>query len=335
MSDGGDEQMFERLLHTAERAALAGKTEAALAVLRAVTKQYPHELRGWRALAELSDDDGERRVALEQVYAISPQRTRPLTVEVERDDFAQAEALDFEEDEALDERQRGRVAPWVLYALALVVLLAVAIPLFRLWRSGRDAEQPGTSTMVTCADCTAVPTTANDVLATAGLPTVAVPLAPTLTPTPSPQPTTALPPTPQPTLAPGAVVQSGAWSASLLRPDYSLFLDGALGGQQPRGRFLLVLLSLANGGGAPQPFPPEMLVLHDAQGRTYTPLPGLSTLYLTTYGRGQRGDLSLENALPAGGGLYSVPVIYDVPVDASGLQLSLGDTSGGAWPVGP
>ncbi len=37
-----------------ERAALAGKSAAALAVLRALTKQYPRELRGWRALAELS-----------------------------------------------------------------------------------------------------------------------------------------------------------------------------------------------------------------------------------------------------------------------------------------
>ncbi|MBC8078056.1 MAG: hypothetical protein H7Y32_18405, partial [Chloroflexales bacterium] len=123
--------------------------------------------------------------------------------------------------------------------------------------------------------------------------------------------------------------------ASLLRTDYSQFLDGALGDQQPRGRFLLVLLALANGGGTPQLFPPELLVLHDAQGRSYTPQPSLSTTYLAAYGRGQRGDLSLENALPPGGGLYSVPVIYDLPADASGLQLSLGDAAGGGWPIGP
>jgi hypothetical protein len=333
MTDAADEQVFERLLHAAERAALAGKTEAALAVLRALTRQYPREPRAWLALAHLSGDDDERHAAREQASALDPERARAELAEPDEPDFAPYAELEAETDE---EQQPARMAPWLLYALALALLLAVAIPLFRLWRNGDGNEQPGVATIATCGvDCTATPATANNVLATAGLPTQAVVLAPTPTSTPTAQPTAVLPPTPQPTLAPGALAQLGEWRASLLRSDYSLFLDGGLGGQQPSGRFLLVLLALANTGGAPQPFPPDLLVLHDAQGRTYTPPPALSTLYLATYGRGQRGDLSLENELPAGGGLYSVPVIYDVPADASGLQLSLGDASGGAWPIGP
>lgn len=324
MSNAGDQVVFEELLHTAERAAQAGRTQAALALLRALTREHPRERRGWLALAELSDDDSERQAAHAQAQALAPQ---PAPLEQAPADDAD-DWYDATDEPTDEERRPARIAPWALYALALALLLAVAIPLYRLWRDtdAAPSASPG-------ASLGASPEPAAGPIPSPTLPQLTATPQPTSTPTA--QPTAALPPTPQPTLAPGAVAQRDGWSASLLRPDYGLFLDGGLGDQQPRGRFLLVLLALANGGGAPQAFPPAMLVLHDAQGRTYTPAPRLSTAYLATYGRGQRGDLSLENELPPGGGLYSVPVIYDVPADASGLQLSLGDMAGGAWPIGP
>ncbi|MBC8076025.1 MAG: hypothetical protein H7Y32_08125, partial [Chloroflexales bacterium] len=50
MNEAGDGPKFEGLLHAAERAAQAGKIRAALALLRAITAEYPREERGWRAL---------------------------------------------------------------------------------------------------------------------------------------------------------------------------------------------------------------------------------------------------------------------------------------------
>ncbi|MFQ3683938.1 MAG: tetratricopeptide repeat protein [Roseiflexus sp.] len=161
------------------------------------------------------------------------------------------------------------------------------------------------------------------------------PLA-TLAPTDPPRPTatvTLLPTsTPVPTLAAGTVILRDAWTLTLLRPDHALALNGPIGAQQPKGRFVLTLVAVANNGATPTPAPPELFALIDARGNRYAPDPALSAFYLETFGRGRYGDFSLDEAIPVGIGQVSVPVIFDVPVDASGLTLHLGESVAG-WPV--
>jgi tetratricopeptide repeat protein len=173
-----------------------------------------------------------------------------------------------------------------------------------------------------------IPTTQPATIATTPVQTAAPP--PTAPPTP-PSPTPS--PTAQPRLAPGAVVELKPWHVSLLRPDYAVLLDGAIGTLQPRGRFALALIAIGNDGAAPARIPTDLFTLQDRQGNRYQPLPNASTAYLNTYGRGQRGDLSMEEDIPPGGGNVSVPLIFDVPPNARDLTLHVGGQSLG-WAIG-
>jgi hypothetical protein len=158
----------------------------------------------------------------------------------------------------------------------------------------------------------------------------------TIAPTDAPSPTATVAPsptlTPLPTLPAGTVILRDAWTLTLLRPDHAVALNGPIGSRQPNGRFVLALVAVGNGGGAAIPAPPELFALIDEQGNRYLPEPGLSTFYLETFGRGRYGDFSLDEAIPAGVGQVSVPVIFDVPINARGLTLHLGDSVAG-WPV--
>jgi len=71
----------------------------------------------------------------------------------------------------------------------------------------------------------------------------------------------------------------------------------------------------------------------DSTGQRYTPLPQASTVYLNSYGRGQHGDLSMEDMIPADGSNKSVPLIFDVPSTARNLYLLVGNSSKG-WAIG-
>jgi hypothetical protein len=161
-----------------------------------------------------------------------------------------------------------------------------------------------------------------------------MPTNPTARPSATATATPSLTPAPTiPALAPGEIVVQKPWHASLLRPDYAVLVDGAIGTLQPRGRFVLALIAVGNDGAASARIPMNLFSLVDGQGNRYQPLPAASTAFLATYGRGQRGDLSMEEEIPAGGGNVSVPVIFDVPPNTHGLTLRVGGASGG-WPVG-
>ncbi len=171
------------------------------------------------------------------------------------------------------------------------------------------------------------------------LPVVAVetPVAPspaTVAPTSAPLPPTVLPPasTPAPTLPPGTVILRDVWTLTLLRPDHVVVLNGSIGARQPNGRFILALVAVGNGGVTAAVAPATLFALVDQRGNRYLPEPALSTLYLETFGRGRFGDFSLDEAIPAGVGQVSIPVIFEVPMDARGLSLHLGDSVAG-WPV--
>lgn len=171
-------------------------------------------------------------------------------------------------------------------------------------------------------------------------PVVAVetPLAPspaTVAPTSAPLPPTVPPPptlTPAPTLPPGTVILRDVWTLTLLRPDHVVVLNGSIGARQPNGRFILALVAVGNGGVTAAVAPATLFALVDQRGNRYLPEPALSTLYLETFGRGRYGDFSLDEAIPAGVGQVSIPVIFEVPMDARGLSLHLGDSVAG-WLV--
>jgi hypothetical protein len=156
-------------------------------------------------------------------------------------------------------------------------------------------------------------------------------------PTARPLATATLPPSPPPTpttpaLAPGEIVIQKPWHASLLRPDYAVLIDGAIGTLQPRGRFVLALVAIGNDGATPARIPADLFSLVDGQGNRYQPVPAASTAFLVAYGRGQRGELSMQEEIPPGGGNVSVPVIFDVPPNAHDLTLRVGGASSG-WPI--
>ena len=266
---------------------------------------------------------------------------------------------------APSEEERARSIRWPLYlvlALSVVAVLVAALVIRPSWLFGAGAPAAATPALPAAvsgaltpafvASAVALPIPAGGTGATAAAPplpagasageaatpiaqpSAAPPLPTAEPPTAAPPSPTAVPePTPPPGLAPGTVVKQGQWSAVLLRPDYAVPLDGSIGALQPRGRFLLALVAVANDGAAPARLPADLFAVVDRDGNRYLPLPAVSTAYLDAYGRGQRGDLSMEDAIPADGGNKSVPLIFDVPASARGLTLLVkGETKG--WAIG-
>ncbi|MEN9937428.1 MAG: hypothetical protein RLZZ387_4007 [Chloroflexota bacterium] len=251
---------------------------------------------------------------------------------------------------------------WLTYAsLAVIALLLLGLAAI-----ARDRLPPASAPQAT-------PTPALPTMAPAGsggvvadVPTVALPTLPPAEPTaalaePTPAPTeptapptapatsppaTAAPAetTPSATTAPtaatsdeglaiGQVVDRGDWSLTVLRPDHLLPLSGSVGGLAPQGRFVLALVAVTNRGTGAAPLPPDALALVDAQGQHYAPLPAASSAYLNAYQRGLRGDLSMEEPVPPDAGIVSIPVIFDVPEDATGLTLVV-DSAETGWRLG-
>lgn len=165
-------------------------------------------------------------------------------------------------------------------------------------------------------------------------------LVPTTTPvtstTPIPSPTDLTVPTSAPSteLPLGQIIDYDGWSATLLRPDYAVALDGAIGVLQPTGRFVLAVVAVSNNSPIARAIPQGLFTLTDSAGQHYTPLPGASTAYLALYERGQRGDLALEDTLDPGSGMRSVPILFDVPLNANGLRLTIMGAAGAGWPIG-
>jgi hypothetical protein len=255
--------------------------------------------------------------------------------------------------------QAARDIRWPLYLViglsALVVLIAaILIRGSEFTAALRPAPTAPLSVLGATAPAVApaLETPAAPDAATAGEPKSGAATLPALgivTPAALPQPTpsassgqsvappTATPPplpTPRKALTPGEVVEYGSWHAILIRPEDAVALDGSIGSFQPRGRFVLALLAIGNDGPAPARLPDDLFVLVDGSGKRYASLPQISTAYLNTYGRGQHGDLSMEDPIPSDGGNKSVPLIFDVPPSARPLYLLVGDSSLG-WPIIP
>jgi hypothetical protein len=236
--------------------------------------------------------------------------------------------------------ERVRTLRWPMYAVAgaslLLVLLAAVLIRPELFLRPRplDAPAPTASNTLLNAPTAAqpLPTLALRTAAPAAAATAQQPVATPFTrpspalvatptaPLPSPIPPASPAPSP-PALALGEVVKQGQWHAVLIRPSDAVLLDGSIGTAQPRGRFLLVLLAIGNDGSTPASIPGDLFAVLDRAGTRYTPLPAMSTAYLDAYGRGVRGDLSLEDTIPPDGSNRSVPLIFDVPAGATDLSL--------------
>jgi hypothetical protein len=260
--------------------------------------------------------------------------------------------------------EQAAAAPFpLLNAIALGVILlllaAVGVILGRALLGGASTvSAPATATPALvlvppaggepAAGATAAPPPTAAAQATA----LPAPTAPAATAAPPPptaggqQQATAAPASPQPapsaapapgetlTLPMGAPIDHDGWTAVLVSPDYALPLEGAIGDLQPAGRFVLAVVAVSNNSPTPRVIPPDMFVLVDGAGRTFTPVPGASSAYLALYQRAQRGDLALEDTFDPVVGLRSVPLIFDVPPDAAGLRLTVNGAGPAGWPVG-
>lgn len=156
-------------------------------------------------------------------------------------------------------------------------------------------------------------------------------------PTAPPAPTLGAPPTvpaAPATLPLGTVVDHDGWSMTLLRPDYAVTLDGAIGDLRPSGRFVLAVVAVSNNQPQPRRLPPDLFLVRDASGRAYAPVPGASSAYLALYERARRGDLALEDEFAPDSGMRSVPLLFDVPPDAQGLTLLVSGAGPAGWPIG-
>lgn len=161
----------------------------------------------------------------------------------------------------------------------------------------------------------------------------AQPTAPGATVAPAPTQPAGPSPTISAELPLGQVLEYDSWMATLLRPDYAVTLDGAIGDLQPAGRFVLTVVAVGNNSPNPRVIPPELFALTDSAGGRYQPVLGASTAYLALYGRGERGDQALEDVLDPGSGMRSVPILFDVPPDAPGLRLTMAGSAGTGWPI--
>ena len=199
---------------------------------------------------------------------------------------------------------------------------------------GQGATTPAASTLATPAQPVATAPSAPD--APTPVASAASPTPPLFTTASAQQSVATTAPAPgQSLILPlGTPIDYDVWTAVLVRPDYALPLDGAIGDLQPTGQFVLTVVSVSNNSPTPRVIPPDLFVLVDSAGRSFIPVPGASSAYLALYERGQRGDLALEDGFEPVVGLFSVPIIFDVPLDATGLLLTVRGAGPAGWPVG-
>lgn len=355
---------LDQLLRMGANAARKGNRSAARALFLALTREYPDDARVWVGLAAVAADTAEQRHALEQALARDPQhptaRQRlaeldaapppdqhatvvlPETILDRVDVEAPAAApTEVEAPAVAPAEQEGApaVAPaeqegasrfpmlnLIMSGLILLLLAAVGLLVGRALLS--DPGPPPAPTSPLLAD----PSPAPALTATLLQPSSAAP-APTLAPTAAAAPV-APSATPDPAGLPlGTLLEVDGWSATLLRPEYALVLDGAVGELQPAGRFVLTMLAVSNNSSVPRRIPADLFVLADAQGRRYTPTPGASSAFLGAYGRGQYGDLALEDEIEPLSGMRTIPVLFDVPLDATELTLTISGAGSAGWPI--
>ncbi len=352
------------LLETAMRVYDRGEVRRSQLILQMLSLQHPQDARVWRAMAQTAATPEERTSAERQLSMLG-RVTRQLDTSPPPNLPSDTDEIDavmqpllsppaITQPAAFETHQPRAAGPtggqrWLIPAalllLALVLLGALVAPrlLAMIGPSLLPIGQNATTVAATGVAATGVPAggpiaSPNPTDAQAGAPTAAVgqsidPVA-TTTPLPTVEPSPIPPPPPPPpAFALGQVVVKGEWVVTVVRTEDLQRLDGSIGGLQPNGRFALALVAVSNNGAASASIPPDLLTLVDSRGKRYAASAAASSAYLTTFGQGVHGDMSFADALPSKAGIFSVPLIFDVPADAAGLMLQVGDgPSGWAYP---
>lgn len=370
MSDQQAPLNLDQLLRSGVAAARSGNRAAARAIFLALSHEHPDDTRVWLGLAGTAADEAEQRAALERVVALDPANEQarralermgqpaPRITVVLPETIAQpappeeapaaaapdAPPLDAPPPEiaTLDAPASARTpdeaaprAPFPLLNLLATLLILLLLGVVGVIIGRQLLGQASTASAPTPTLVLAAPTELP--LATPAPVDTAAPLA---TPAPIDTGATAAPPA-TPASAPtsavelplGQLIDHDGWSATLLRPDYAVSLDGAIGELQPAGRFVLAVIAISNNSPEPRQIPLDLFTLVDSAERSYTPVPEASSAYLALYERGQRGDLALEDVIEPGSGMRSVPLLFDVPPDATGLRLTMRGAAGAGWPI--
>jgi hypothetical protein len=166
---------------------------------------------------------------------------------------------------------------------------------------------------------TGAPTATNPLTSTAGVPAGTQPQPNADLSTANPQP-----------VGIGTYLSANGWNYTLADLSYAGVIGTQIGDSTAKGAYAIVLMYVQNNSGKDQPLPPDFFILKDAQGRVYKPLPQVSSSYII---RGQNGDLSQEDSVPANGVTTSIPLIFDVEHGATNLVLFASGKTDQGWPV--
>jgi hypothetical protein len=116
------------------------------------------------------------------------------------------------------------------------------------------------------------------------------------------------------------VVQAGQWTFTY--SGIKNVTDGVGGVAPSHGQYQIVLLAVANSGGQAAAIPDGFFVLKDAQGHVYDFNRAVSVDYFNRAGgAGQAADVGADAQIPSNDALTSVPLLFDVPPDATNLVL--------------
>ncbi|MFQ3632389.1 hypothetical protein [Roseiflexus sp.] len=242
-----------------------------------------------------------------------------------------------DEDEEEEPVRRGpSLLLWILLGvIALVLIVLLIIQLFfppgggpgpipptqvveqpTVPGAGGEAATPEGGAVPPIGEVTPQPGDTTPEPAPAEEPTAAPPAE---QPTPEPAPVTP-PEQAQPApVAIGTILQADGWNFTYPNQNYALSLGSQVGNfTAEQGRFLHVLVFVANNSGTDQPLPRDFFVLKDAQGRVYQARPEVSSVAVRP---SVNADVGHETPIPSNGLTTSVYLVFDVAPGATDLML--------------
>lgn len=310
----------EQLVRYSLTIANQGNVAGARTIVRALARQHPDHVRVWIWLSHWAETPAEQYTALERALELDPdhQESRQRLQQLHARLTAQAaSSVSSPHDSSpATHTKPEKPRPQIVLVLAgmLILLLVIGISI-------------STSTL-----SLSFLTSFTQPSRPAALP--ALPVLPIGTKPPTAMPSPTRQPRPTPTLLPsGTLIEEDGWYVMLVRPSHTQVISGPVGERHPQGHFVLVVLTVGNRTGTERRIPPGLFTLTDAENATYTPVPGASRDYLNEYGRGVRGDRALDETLPPGGILQSIPLLFDVPPDARDLLLSVVGREREGWAI--
>lgn len=303
MTDNETNNLLRYSLHLARN----GKVTGARTLLNALARQHPDDKRVWLWLARYAATPAEQQHALEQLLLLDPEHVvarKRLNRMHERLATLQEQAIIPQKPEVPKPTHivKGYISTFAgIFLLIILFLIAGGTSMLSLSLiQGKTSSQS---------------------------PLLFSP-AEHATPTPTPHPT----PRPTPTLLPnGMVIEHDGWYIRLISSTHTQVLTSTLGSLHAQGNFMVILLAIGNTASEPRYLPENMVTLIRSTGEIHTIVTDASRIYLDIYGRGTHGDLACEDLIPGGGGLYSIPFIFDIPSDTQNVLLTTGKSDTTGW----